>query len=316
MIKAEDRGFVTKVVERLYGYDIFISYTRLDDPRSTFALALHALLTQGDVAKKRKPMRCFLDTREMPHDEELKIAIEHNIFASRFVLIIASPAASDHPWMCFEAEMAHKHGRRILVVDRGINWSRSTGLLKTKVGDVLSIPSNPSLISPDEAEIDAVSGAVGNLRRATDRRRIWTSVTLSLVVLLVAAFLEGIEASRERDAAIEQARIAESRRLAAESASVLANYPQRSLLLAVEAAKVSQTLHGKRAAAAEQSLREALAHVGGRLLGAAAGAITTRITVGRNFSADEWQLYFPGEKYRKTFDDLPGPDDSLTQKHN
>jgi len=33
-----------------------------------------------------------------------------------------------------------------------------------------------------------------------------------------------------------------------------------------------------------------------------------RITVGRNFSADEWRLYFPGEKYRKTFPDLPGPD--------
>jgi len=33
-----------------------------------------------------------------------------------------------------------------------------------------------------------------------------------------------------------------------------------------------------------------------------------RITVGRNLLADEWQLYFPGEKYRKTFPDLPGPD--------
>jgi WD40 repeat protein len=26
-----------------------------------------------------------------------------------------------------------------------------------------------------------------------------------------------------------------------------------------------------------------------------------RITVGRNFSADEWRLYFQSEKYRKTF---------------
>jgi hypothetical protein len=33
-----------------------------------------------------------------------------------------------------------------------------------------------------------------------------------------------------------------------------------------------------------------------------------RTIVGRNFFADEWQLYFPGEKYRKTFPDLPGPD--------
>jgi len=30
-------------------------------------------------------------------------------------------------------------------------------------------------------------------------------------------------------------------------------------------------------------------------------------TLGRNFSPDEWQLYFPGEKYRKTFPDSPGP---------
>jgi NAD(P)-dependent dehydrogenase (short-subunit alcohol dehydrogenase family) len=32
-----------------------------------------------------------------------------------------------------------------------------------------------------------------------------------------------------------------------------------------------------------------------------------RAIVRRNFSSSEWQLYFPGEKYRKTFDDLPGP---------
>src|ERR1700756_160709 len=107
--KFGNRGFVSNVVEKLYGYDVFISYTRLDDPNSTFALAIDTLLTQGDAAKKRKPMRCFLDTREMPHDEVLKLAIEHNISISRFVLIIAGAASSDHPWMCFEAEMAYNH---------------------------------------------------------------------------------------------------------------------------------------------------------------------------------------------------------------
>jgi WD40 repeat protein len=69
-----------------------------------------------------------------------------------------------------------------------------------------------------------------------------------------------------RDAAEEQAQIAESRRLAAESSSVLARYPQRSVLLAVEAVKVGQSLHGVRVAAAEQSLRDALAFIGGRPL--------------------------------------------------
>jgi WD40 repeat protein len=33
-----------------------------------------------------------------------------------------------------------------------------------------------------------------------------------------------------------------------------------------------------------------------------------RIISGRNFFNGEWQLYFPGEKYRKTFPDLPGSD--------
>jgi WD40 repeat protein len=32
-----------------------------------------------------------------------------------------------------------------------------------------------------------------------------------------------------------------------------------------------------------------------------------RITAGRNFAAHEWQLYFPGKPYQKTFPDLPGP---------
>ena len=75
-------------------------------------------------------------------------------------------------------------------------------------------------------------------------------------------------------AAQEEALIAESRRLAAESSSALTKYPQRSLLLAVEAVKLERTLHGVRAARAEQSLLEALAVVGGRPVARAEGPIT------------------------------------------
>ena len=30
-----------------------------------------------------------------------------------------------------------------------------------------------------------------------------------------------------------------------------------------------------------------------------------RVTVGRNFLVDEWELYFPGKRYHKTFAELP-----------
>ena len=33
-----------------------------------------------------------------------------------------------------------------------------------------------------------------------------------------------------------------------------------------------------------------------------------RITVARNFTTEEWKLYFPGEPYHKTFPDLPRPE--------
>jgi WD40 repeat protein len=41
-----------------------------------------------------------------------------------------------------------------------------------------------------------------------------------------------------------------------------------------------------------------------------------RITVGRNFSFAEWQLYFSGEPYHKTFPDLPSTDESITPESN
>jgi hypothetical protein len=99
-------------LERLYGYDVFISYTRMDDPQSAYPLSLHTLLTQGSQVPARLPMRCFMDLRDLPHDEELKKAIEDKIRVSRYVVFVAGPHAADHPWMCFEAEMAHKYARR------------------------------------------------------------------------------------------------------------------------------------------------------------------------------------------------------------
>jgi WD40 repeat protein len=106
------------------------------------------------------------------------------------------------------------------------------------------------------------------------RRAIVASGAAAVAVILLAMFVVMWRAAEEqariaaaqRSAAEEQARIAESRRLAAESSSALTKYPQRSSLLAVEALKVVQPLHGVRVAAAEQSLREALGFIGGRPL--------------------------------------------------
>ena len=109
------------------------------------------------------------------------------------------------------------------------------------------------------------------------RLRAWIAAGLALVASIFAGAVALVWQKSEfnRAAAEAQARIAESRRLAAESTSSLGKYPQRSLLLAVEAIKVEQPLHGVRVAADEQSLREALGFIGGRLLARAEGPIST-----------------------------------------
>jgi WD40 repeat protein len=108
-----------------------------------------------------------------------------------------------------------------------------------------------------------LSEANESQQKEAARKLRWLAI--SAAVAAVAAVILLVTSVFMRLRAQEQARIAENRRLAAESSSALAKYPPRSLLLAVEAVKAGQSLHGAQVAG-EQSLREALAFIGGRVL--------------------------------------------------
>ena len=119
-------------------------------------------------------------------------------------------------------------------------------------------------------------------KEAASKLRRWAigaaSAAAAAVILLAVSVLmwrASQEQAKIANDQLDHRLAAESRRLAAESSSALTEYPQRSLLLAVEAVKVQQPLDGVRAAAAEQSLREALGVIGGRLAARADGPITT-----------------------------------------
>jgi len=83
-------------------------------------------------------------------------------------------------------------------------------------------------------------------------RFLWTGITILLLALLLAGwgfwgqFQARIEAQEQARIAKEQARIANVRRLAAESSAALAAHPVRSLLLALEAMRSEESLHGFR----------------------------------------------------------------------
>jgi hypothetical protein len=144
------------------------------------------------------------------------------------------------------------------------------------------LPIIPHLDQEDivilEEEADLLAGTVSpntlakllndfSEQRTSAKRLKWIKgIAVVMFLLALTAVGSWWRATNAQQTAEEQARIAESRRLAAESTSVLTKYPQRSVLLAVQAIKVSQSLNGVRVPAAEQSLREALAFIGGRPL--------------------------------------------------
>lgn len=81
------------------------------------------------------------------------------------------------------------------------------------------------------------------------------------------------ELSKALAEAEHQTRVARARELAAQAQTVLETFPQRSLLLSLEALKISLRADERPVPAAEESLRQSLAHCGGQRLGADFGAI-------------------------------------------
>jgi WD40 repeat protein len=86
-------------------------------------------------------------------------------------------------------------------------------------------------------------------------------------------------ALRKQQEAERQSRLAISAQLAAQVDTVLDIYPQRSLLLAVEALKVTLQANEPRLPAAEQALRQALAHISGRNLSGHPQDIITALAI-------------------------------------
>ena len=119
---------------------------------------------------------------------------------------------------------------------------------------------------------DILDDRIHPRQRCMARRTRWLVITgtgLTVLLLIVLVLI----ACRQRNAALRQARMTQVRELAAQSQAVLEQYPQRSLLLSVEALDVTMQVDEPRVPAAEQALRDALGQVGGYPLVGHGGSI-------------------------------------------
>jgi WD40 repeat protein len=145
-------------------------------------------------------------------------------------------------------------------------------------------------------------------RRAKARARVailLAGLSVALVGVAVFAFHTAGVANRTAVEAQRQTRVATVQRLAAQSQAVLETFPQRSLLLAVEAINISLRRGEQRLPSAEQALRQAVESTGGTPLLGHKGLITSvaispdgrrLVTAGADGIARVWDLDDPAKE--------------------
>ena len=94
--------------------------------------------------------------------------------------------------------------------------------------------------------------------RLKRRNEVISGLGVVAIILAIIAFLAYRQADIERQDALRQERSARADQLAAQSQTALIDYPQRSLLLALEALKVNSDAGETRQVSAEEALRASL----------------------------------------------------------
>jgi len=142
------------------------------------------------------------------------------------------------------------------------------------------------------------------LRREEAQRRTARLVRMILgstgiIIALVSALVWALISQRQIK---QQALLATSRLLAEEAQQTLDTFPQRSLLLAVEALNTTGRAGQPLVPRAEEVLRNALVHTGGQGLGSHNDTVTALaispdnhwlVTSGKDFTARLWDLTAP-----------------------
>jgi len=159
--------------------------------------------------------------------------------------------------------------------------------------------AHPSEIEPYEREfLEASRQAQANFEREQRQNRRIRMLAITATVVSIIAAVAFLFALHQRARAEQQATLATIRQLVAQSDAVLDTYPQRSLLLALEALNDAQSA-GELVSITEDTLRRALANAGGRVLSRHRGAVRTvgvspdshwLVTGGNDGAAYLWDL--------------------------
>ncbi len=262
---------------RWFGYDIFLSFALGPPPRGTHSYA-------SDLARRlrERDFSVFFSEDETPPGEQLDSALRTALRSSKTLVVIANRGTLKDPrFVRTEVEEFREYHPDRPVIPINVGGALQDPALIESAQKWLGYEGKIWLDESEEAVAAGMAseGVAERLSMAPARaksnvkwRRVVRGVIATLAVLAAVAIGAAGYAWFEKSVAEKQARIALARQLAAQSQSTLENFPQRSLLLAVEALATTRRAGEPTIPTIEECLLQALSNVGGRSLNSYEGA--------------------------------------------
>lgn len=178
------KRIILKIVDFLFGYDFFISYSHADGgnyPRELAAL----LKTSGYTA--------FLDTKVYVPGDELNAATKRRVRMSKYLVVLARPHAIDSVWVHKEVQHALAANRSVIVVDfNGGFEATSNSPLFEELEHHLRISEKMEADgTPSQQVIEDLCRSFKARRQETIRLRAITSTAVVLFLSTIFAVIFG-----------------------------------------------------------------------------------------------------------------------------
>lgn len=217
------------LIDRLFGYDFFLSYSHSDG--QNYVLALKRAL-------EAKRFRVCVDLSEFSVGDSIGEITQRRLKMSRRLVLICRPAAVVSKYVRQEVETFVAVGRRPITVDwNGTLSSENATWLRGYVGDDLFVAERSTEIdgAPSSNVVEALERSFVVRRTETIRTYVFAAIAMILLTLATGATFFGLQArAQEKDARAGQ--------LAAESAYERGRDPGLSIekaLCAVEQRQLS-----------------------------------------------------------------------------
>lgn len=249
---------ISRWVDALWGYDVFIAHRRAD--AAAYARAVYDRLMNEKIS-------CFIDQVEYGTGDSLLVATRRHVTKSTILFLVGSPdlqiVRSPIDWVEQEIQAyltSHHKDPKVIVVDFGSTIANtlahktvpaSPHQIFERLRPFLRIPEDLSSLSkpPSEEVLSAVRKKLDGRRR--ERTRLWffEGAAAILMILLIISVLLGLSSERQR-------RHAEAGKLVGDARANLASHPatqtailqaRAALLLnnSVEARNVSSEIMSK-----------------------------------------------------------------------